>query len=251
MLKASALLAILLAPEAACLSVKVSRRASFGVLAGVLYDGSDIQTAVASPPQPRDALLTAIDTNAADAAVLQAIDNLLPLDPSAGRAAVSEKLDGQWTLLWSYGASNFSPLLGLPKPIRPASIQLLGEQFAAPLVGQGRVANVLEFPLATRLILSSGVTPVSSVPQNLEILPPFRLDLDLLGGVKKVQVVEAGSDADFRALNARDADAQAAPRNMYAQLYLETTGSVGDLRVSKVVSGDPVIVGSIFVHQRL
>ena len=52
-------------------------------------------------------------------------------------------------------------------------------------------------------------------------------------------------------LNARDAEAQAAPRNMYAQLYLETTGAEGDLRVSKVVSGDPVIVGSIFVHRRL
>ena len=66
-----------------------------------------------------------------------------------------------------------------------------------------------------------------------------------------LRLVEAGSDADFRALNARDADAQAAPKNRYAQLYLETAGRPGDLRVSTVVSGDPVIVGSVFVHERM
>ena len=38
---------------------------------------------------------------------------------------------------------------------------------------------------------------------------------------------------------------------MYEQRYLETTGRAGDLRVSRVTSGDPVIVGSIFVHQRV
>ena len=70
-------------------------------------------------------------------------------------------------------------------------------------------------------------------------------------GLGKLKLVEAGSDADFRAINARDSEAQAAPKNRYAQLYLETTGRPGDLRVSSVVSGDPVIVGAVFIHQRL
>ena len=64
-------------------------------------------------------------------------------------------------------------------------------------------------------------------------------------------LVDAGSDAEFRALNARDEAAQAAPRNRYEQVYLEVGGAKGDLRISEVVSGDPVIVGSRFVHQRL
>ena len=64
-------------------------------------------------------------------------------------------------------------------------------------------------------------------------------------------LVEAGSDADFRAVNARTAEAQAAPKNRYAQQYLDVSGQPGDLRVSEVVSGDPVIVGCKFVHVRL
>ena len=40
------------------------------------------------------------------------------------------------------------------------------------------------------------------------------------------------------------------PRNMYAQKYLDVTGTAGDVRISSVVSGDPVIVGSVFVHVR-
>ena len=76
-----------------------------------------------------------------------------------------------------------------------------------------------------------------------------RLEKDGFGGRKLL--VEAGSDADFRALNARDAEAQAAGRNLYAQRYLDTSGLAGDLRVSTVVAGDPVIVGTVFVHQRV
>ena len=101
-----------------------------------------------------------------------------------------------------------------------------------------------------RLLLSSGVLPAADgPPSTLEIMPPFRLELDAAG--RRRLLVEAGSDADFRALNARDAEAQAAPRNRYAQSYLETSGRAGDLRVSTVVSGDPVIVGSVFVHERV
>lgn len=66
----------------------------------------------------------------------------------------------------------------------------------------------------------------------------------------KSTIVEAGSDAEFRALNARSSEAQAAPKNRYLQEYLETTGP-GALRISRIISGDPVIVGAIFVHQLL
>ena len=30
-----------------------------------------------------------------------------------------------------------------------------------------------------------------------------------------------------------------------------TTGRAGDLRISTIVSGDPVIVGAVFVHERV
>ena len=99
------------------------------------------------------------------------------------------------------------------------------------------------------MILSSGTRPAEGDRSSLEIFPPFRLELSLLGS--RVQLVEAGSDAEFRKLNARTAEAQAAPRNIYRQRYLETSGQPGDLRISEVVGGDPVIVGSIFVHERI
>ena len=41
-----------------------------------------------------------------------------------------------------------------------------------------------------------------------------------------------------------------APRNEYEQLYLEDFGT-GSLRVSVITKGDPVIVGDMFVHQKL
>ena len=41
-----------------------------------------------------------------------------------------------------------------------------------------------------------------------------------------------------------------APRNKYEQLYLEDFGT-GSLRVSMIARGDPVIVGDMFVHQKL
>lgn len=63
--------------------------------------------------------------------------------------------------------------------------------------------------------------------------------------------MNAGSDKDFRALNARTEEAQVAGRNMYKQRYLDTSGEKGDLRISEVISGDPVLVGNIFIHRRI
>ena len=69
--------------------------------------------------------------------------------------------------------------------------------------------------------------------------------------VRAARRIESGSDADFRAANARTAEAQAAPPNLYEQCYLETGGRAGDLRISRVTAGDPVIVGSLFIHERI
>jgi len=197
----------------------------------------------------RQHLLQMIASEASETKVADAIARLEPLDPSKGKAAISNELGGTWKLIYSVNADAFSPLLNLPKPIRPTSFQLLGDD-AAKAVGSGRVAQVLNFPIIPlSLVLSSGVVPVETNPTTLEIFPPFRFEAKL--GGSKIQLVEAGSDAEFRALNARDDDAQAAPRNMYKQRYLETTGNIDDLRISEVVSGDPVIVGAVFIHQRV
>ena len=179
-------------------------------------------------------------------------------------------LDGSWKLLW-YNKSDFSPLLNLPYPLRPDSYQYFGS-VAVKEVGEGRAAQGLTggvvsaiFGKESELWLSSGVvattstktsasTP-SSIPTTLIIYPPFRLQLGTnplggRGGEEKRTIVESESDADFRKVNARSAEAQSAPRNEYEQLYLEDFGK-GSLRVSVITKGDPVIVGDMFVHQKL
>jgi len=196
----------------------------------------------ASFPPEKIELLQKIVAKASDEEVLAAISKLELLDPSQGKAATSDQLGGTWELIYSINTDSFSPLLNLPQPIRPESIQLLGDD-AAQVVGLNRAAQLLNFPIVPlTFILSSGAVPVETDPSMIEIFPPFRFDVKF-GGFR-TQVLEAGSDAGFRALNARDEEAQAAPRNMYKQRYLETTGKKGDLRISEVVSGDPVIVVS-------
>mmetsp|Transcript_6954 Transcript_6954/g.10201 ORF Transcript_6954/g.10201 Transcript_6954/m.10201 type:complete len:266 (+) Transcript_6954:49-846(+) len=207
------------------------------------------EDALTGPPERQD-LLRAIKSRASDDEVAAKIAALENLNPSNGNGATSSALGGKWELIYSVNAEAFSPLLNLPAPIRPTSLQLLGEE-AASEVGAGRVAQVLNFPIVPlSLVLSSGAVPVPTDSTTLEIFPPFRLEAKA-GKSLRYQIVESGSDADFRALNARDEDAQAAGRNMYKQRYLETTGKAGDLRISEVVSGDPVIVGEVFIHKRL
>lgn len=178
-----------------------------------------------------------------------AIASLEKLDPSSGKAATSEQLGGTWELISSVNAAAFSPLLNLPQPIRPTSLQLVGAD-AEPVVGAGRIAQVLNFPiLPLSIILSSGTVPVPSDTSVLEIFPPFRLEARV-GGIK-TQIVDSGSDAGFRALNGRTEEAQAAGRNLYKQRYLETSGQKGDLRISEVIAGDPVLIGAVFIHRRI
>ncbi|KAL7549895.1 hypothetical protein ACHAWF_013154 [Thalassiosira exigua] len=209
----------------------------------------------------RDALLRAIAGGASDDAVADAIERLVPLSPLKGSDAsaassCASALEGTWRLLW-YNKSDFSPLLKLPSPLRPDSYQYFGATAAAE-VGEGRVAQGLVGGVLgalgpkTELWLSSGAVAAEGRPSTLEIYPPFRFELGELPGSTKPKrtIVEAGSDAEFRAANARSTEAQLAPKNEYEQLYLEDRGR-GSLRVSVVARGDPVIVGDMFVHQKL
>jgi len=205
------------------------------------------------PKPERDALVTAISQGASDDVVMEAIQKLVPLDPSQGRGASSQQLlDGEWKLLWSAKAEAFSPLLQLPKPVRPDSYQYLGE-IAAAEVGPNRVAQGLTGGLLgqSQLWLSSGVQASNQDPAVLDILPPFRFQIGgrVGSGRPKRTIVEAGSDAEFRAVNVRTQEAQLAPPNQYRQIYVEDGD--GALRISTITEGDPVIVGAIFVHEKM
>ena len=224
----------------------------------------------------RDALLRAISAESNDDVIARAIEDLVPFGPflksssSSPSSSYESALDGSWKLLW-YNKSDFSPLLKLPYPLRPDSYQYFGS-VAENEVGAGRAAQGLvggvvgaAFGKDAELWLSSGVVSSSSSPSTLVIYPPFRLQLGAIpgrgpsddsfsrgagGGGEKRTIVESESDADFRKVNARSTEAQSAPRNEYEQLYLEDFGT-GSLRVSVIARGDPVIVGDMFVHQKL
>lgn len=224
----------------------------------VAYPFSTIDAA-ASVPQERNELLQAISNKSSDEVVAQAIQNLIPLNPlkSSSASEYSNALDGEWKLLW-YNKSDFSPLLKLPSPLRPDSYQYFGK-IAEQEVGEGRVAQGLVGGVVSlsggsnkELWLSSGAVASKDDPKVLEIYPPFRFQLGETPGstAPKSTIVESESDADFRAANARTVEAQQAPKNEYEQVYLENYGS-GSLRVSVITKGDPVIVGDMFVHQKV
>lgn len=227
------------------------------VAASGIASGSIITATVAASTIPttntnRDQLLEAITKKASDDQIFNIINNLK--DPSNGKAAtLPDRLEGEWELIWSFGAEGFSPLLQLPKPLRPDSYQYFGAA-AASEVGEGRIAQGLTGGIlgSNQFWLSSGAVPFAPDPSVLEIQPPFRFQVGGRYGTGKPKktFVEAGNDADFRKVNARTEEAQKAEKNQYQQLYLEDVGR-GSLRVSSVIAGDPVIVGAIFVHQKL
>lgn len=231
----------------------------FSAPAALVATGSAPTEALSAVPPAVDSsgrtdLLSSIASRSPDATVLAALEALVPLDPSKGRgAAEADDLDGEWRLLWSVGAEAFSPLLTLPRPFRPDSYQYLGGVAAAE-VGEGRVAQGLTGGLLgpNQLWLSSGAVANEEDPSVLDIKPPFRFQVGGKAGTArpKKTIVEAGNDADFRAVNARTEEAQLAPPNKYKQLYLEG-GGPGALRISTITEGDPVIIGAIFVHQKI
>ena len=203
---------------------------------------------VPSSPE-RDALLKAISSKSSDEIVLNCIDKLIATEPAKlSTLSLTDRINGEWKLIWSIKDDKFSPLLQLPPPLRPTSYQLAGAA-AAPIVGEGRIAQLLTNGILgpTKTWLSSGVVEYKD-PDILQIRPPFRLELETPWN--RQTLVEAGSDADFRAVNVRSVDAQKAPPNLYQQFYLEDSGP-GSLRISKIIEGDPVIVGATFVHMKL
>lgn len=222
------------------------------IIAGGVAVAHHPANAVPSDLSGRDRLLDAIAKKASDEDVIGIIRSLK--DPSGGKGAtLQDRLEGEWELIWSFGAEGFSPLLKLPKPFRPESYQYLGAPASAE-VGEGRIAQGLTGGILgnRQFWLSSGAIPYDQDASVLEIQPPFRFQVGgrYGSGKPKTTLVEAGSDAEFRKVNARSQEAQMAVKNQYQQMYLEDIGR-GSLRVSSVIAGDPVIVGEIFVHRKL
>jgi len=244
-------------------TASISRRSCLtAALVGGIYSASPAHSSTISTDSNKEddyrsmllRLISTSNNNKSDEEkIVNMIENLIPLDPSQNKGASStEDLDGEWKLLWSAKAEAFSPLLRLPRPFKPDSFQYLGTASAGE-VGPNRVAQGLTGGVLgpSQLWLSSGVRASLEDPSVLEILPPFRLELGgrYQSGKPKKKLVEAGSDAEFRKLNARTTDAQEAPKNSYRQLYVERQGK-GSLRISTITDGDPVIVGAIFVHEK-
>eukprot|EP00980_Cylindrotheca_fusiformis_P017559 scaffold5508_cov104-Cylindrotheca_fusiformis.AAC.3 len=236
----------------------ISRRtaivgASLGALSIIKTDPSNAATD-SQEDDPRSNLLRAIQQKKPETEVMQAINKLIPLNPAKkGPPSWREDLEGEWKLIWSAN-DEFSPLLRLPKPFKPDSYQYFG-QLANAEVGEGRVAQGLTNGIfgTSQAWLSSGIQPLSAEnPYMLEIEPPFRLQLGGRPGTgtPKTTIVEAGNDADFRKVNARTVEAQQAPKNIYEQLYVERNGK-GSLRISTITDGDPVIVGTILIHEKM
>jgi hypothetical protein len=258
-----------------CSSNSIARRDLFRKSLSVAFGGAIATATVGTlTRQPslaavidfpeRQSLFKAINSGANDATVLQCLDDLLLLRTSNDKATLSpdvvtttstskpllDRLDGRWKLIWSFN-DQVSPLLKLPRPFKPTSYQYAGSA-AAPIVGEGRIAQMLTDGVlgTSKAWLSSGIVVRDEHESMLEIRPPFRLELETNSQQPRKVLVDAGSDADFRAVNARTADAQRAPPNLYQQVYVEDDGP-GSLRVSKIVDGDPVIVGATLIHIKL
>lgn len=236
----------------------------------------------------RNALIRVISsTKSTEDDVLSAIKDLVPFGPliqpssfspptSFSSSTLNLALDGTWKLLW-YNKADFSPLLQLPAPLQPSSYQYFGSvaerEVGSNRAAQGLVGGVVStvFGRDAELWLSSGIGPSFDESRSekdlttLIIYPPFRLQLGHIpqsfttiednnnsssSNNNKRTIVESESDADFRKVNSRTVDAQNAPRNEYEQLYIENLGT-GSLRISVITKGDPVIVGNMFIHQKL
>ncbi len=122
------------------------------------------------------------------------------------------------------------------------SIQLVGEKGGLPA---GRAANLVSLlGGAVTLKLSSAAVPYPGNNTAVEIGPPFYLELLLPFGVTIPLQKETSTESDESTVLGNQT-------NEYAQLFFEKSGRSGDLRISKIVSGDPTIVGNVFVHERM
>mmetsp|Transcript_15429 Transcript_15429/g.36637 ORF Transcript_15429/g.36637 Transcript_15429/m.36637 type:complete len:271 (+) Transcript_15429:518-1330(+) len=227
--------------------------ASLGGLnaAAAIADGGGVATAAIgggddARARARTELLATIAAGRSDAEIMANVAALVPFDPSRGRGAVDASLAGTWDLVWTHDEAPALVKWARRTLHQPVGTQLLGEASAS--FGPGRVAQLLDVG-GVRFELSSGATPADDDARVIRILPPFRFAA--LAGGRRFELAATEDDAGFRKLNARSAEAVAAPRNRYAQEYLETSGRVGDLRISRITEGDTAIVGNVYIHQRI
>lgn len=200
------------------------------------------RVAVAAPAdaqQAREQLLAVIRGGGDENQVEEAIAYLLPYNPTDAPARAPQ-LEGEWRLLWSSATAEVTKATkDLPLPFE--SVQLVGPGGG---MEPGRAANLVKvLGGAITLKLSSSAVPDAANAAAVTIGPPFRLELLVLGKSFPIQSVES-TESDTT-------DILGNQLNEFSQLYLEATGRAGDVRVSKVTSGDPVVVGSTFVHVRV
>lgn len=170
--------------------------------------------------------------------VVQAIEYIAPFNPTPSPAQAPE-LQGEWRLLWSSQSAEVTKATrNLPLPFE--SVQLIGPGGG---MEAGRAANLVKvLGGAVTLKLSSSAVEDPLNAAAVTIGPPFRLELLVGGRSLPLQSVEA-EDSDPTALLGTQS-------SEFSQLYLETTGRPGDVRVSRVTAGDDVVLNSTFVHVR-
>lgn len=178
--------------------------------------------------------------------VESAIELLLPFNPVPDPVERGT-LQGNWKLLWSSQTAEVTKATkNLPLPF--TSMQLIGPKGGEGEPGgnlpEGRAANIIKvLGGAVTLKLSSAAVPSESEKDAVIIGPPFRLEL-LLGGKSIPLQAEETTESDTSSILGNQL-------NTFSQLYVEGSGQPGDLRVSKVTKGDPVVINSTFVHVRM
>ncbi|CAL5220823.1 g2900 [Coccomyxa viridis] len=184
----------------------------------------------------RQALLDAIKDKEGDDKVIGALRELAKQNPTKSPAK-SEKIFGEWNLLWASENAEVSRVLRLPIPAK--STQLLGKDFVGE---EGRGANLIDIGNGLVVVrLTSAAVPDEKDDTTVVIGPPFYLSAKFAGRELPIQDTQPGGGRKSILGN---------ELNYFRQLYVETTGNPGDLRVSEVYAGDPAVKGSIFVHQR-
>merc|ERR1712023_403902 len=119
----------------------------------------------------------------------------------------------------------------------------MGGEPGGPLPG-GRAANLVKvLGGAVTLKLSSSAIPDANLSDAVIIGPPFRLELLVLDRSIALGAEETTESDTSTVLGNQ--------LNTFSQLYLESSGKPGDIRVSRVTAGDPVVLGSTFVHVRV
>ncbi|KAK3247394.1 hypothetical protein CYMTET_43106 [Cymbomonas tetramitiformis] len=199
--------------------------------------------AYAAPPvdaaDARAQLIATIKGGGDSAQVQNAIDGLVPYNPTPDPAR-SPQLEGTWRLLWSSDTAEVTKATkDLPIPFQ--SIQLVGPRGG---MEAGRAANLVKvFGGFVTLKLSSSAVQDDTNSSAVIIGPPFRLELLVAGKSFPISKVES--------TEAETTDLLGNQLNEFSQLYLEDSGQPGDIRVSKVTAGDPVVLDSEFVHIRV